>query len=76
MGLIDALFDKEKAVLGALKEASVKFAKEIGCKEHDIQIRICYALDGNPYGELYKITEDEKGKRWTKYRDVKINEII
>lgn len=76
MSLLDALFDKEKAVIDSLKGAGQKFATEMGCPLQEVQIRIEYAKDGNPYGLLYYIKQDEKGKLWEKRRAVKLEEII
>lgn len=69
--------DPHKMTIKALTKAGKNFAEEFGCHEFEVQVRIMYDMEGIPYYLVYKMEENERGKKtWVKAREASLDEII
>ena len=70
--MFEALFNVNKAVTEKLTNAGKKFAIEFDVPVHEINVRIKYAKNGDPYYGVYHVTKEATKK----LRDVQLAEII
>lgn len=72
--MFDALIDIPAETTKKLVSCGRKFARELGCNVHEIQISIVYNEQGHPNYWLYRLVDN--GTRWELVREVKIKEIV
>jgi hypothetical protein len=74
MGMLDALFDTEKVVTEKIIESGKNFAKEIGCPVEEVNIRIRFNKEGQPFYQLFRA--DKVKNINMKIRNISVSEII